>query len=125
MALDLALPISTSLATTYLINTLLAFFLVVLSDRIIAHEVEAKHALILSVISLFVVPMLAPYIGVFDRGIAIILSFVVWVALGEVLLRSDYATKFKVLAIAFGVYYILSIFLLETIQVYLRGFMPF
>jgi len=125
MALDLALPISTSLAITYLINTLLAFAAVVLSDRIIAHEVEAKHALILSVISLFVVPMLAPYIGIFDRGIAIILSFVVWVALGEVLLRSDYTTKFKVLAIAFVAYYILSIFLLETIQGYLRGFMPF
>ena len=124
MVLDLALPISVSLATTYLINTLLAFAAVVLSDRIIAHEVEVKHALILSVISLFVVPLLAPYIGVFDRGIAIILSFVVWVALGEVLLRADYGTKFKVLAIAFGVYYILSIFLLETIQRYLRVFTP-
>ncbi len=124
MALDLSLPISMSLATAYLINTLLAFVAVVLSDRIIAHEVEAKHALILAVMAFFVAPMLAPYIGVYDRGIAIILSFVVWVLLGEALLRADLGTKFKVLAIAFVVYYILSIFLLDMIQGYLRGFLP-
>lgn len=124
MALELALPISTSLAATYLINTLLAFAAVVLSDRIIAHEVELKHALIISVIALFVTPMLAPYIGVFDRGLAIVLSFVVWVIAGEILLRADYATKFKVLAIAFFVYYILSVFLADTIQRYLRAYLP-
>lgn len=124
MALDLTLPISPALAMTYMINALLAFVAVVLSDRIIAHEVEAKKALVIAVISLFAAPMFAPYLGIFDRGLAILLSFVVWVVLGEILLRADYGTKFKVLAIAFVVYYALSIFLLETIQGYLRAFTP-
>lgn len=121
----LSLPISPALATAYLISTLLAFIAVILSDRIIAHEVETKHALILSVVSLFLVPLVAPYIGVFDKGLAIILSFVVWVILGEVLLHADMQTKFKVLAVAFFVYYVMSIFLLETIQGYLRPFLPY
>jgi len=121
---DLSLPIAPALAVTYLVNTLLAFAAVVLSDKIISHEIEIKHALIISFVALFITPILVPYIGVFDRGMAIILSFVVWVMLGEVLLRSDYTTKFKVLAIAFGVYYILSIFVAETIYGYLRQYLP-
>ncbi len=125
MALDLALPVSGSLAFAYLLNTLLAFAAVVLSDRIIAHEIEAKHALIISIVALFVAPVFAPYIGVVDRGLAIILSFVVWVILGELLLKADTGTKFKVLAIAFATYYILSVFLTEPISALLRPWLPF
>lgn len=125
MALPLSLPISASLAITYLINTLLAFAAVVLADRIIAHEMEAKRALVIAVISLFATPLLAPYLGIYDRGVAILLSLVVWVVMGEILFHADFQTKLKVMGVAFLVYYILSIFLLETIQGYLRPFMQF
>ncbi len=125
MALDLTLPISMPLAFAYLVNTLIAFVAVVLSDRIISHEIEIKHAMIISIVALFVAPMLAPYIGVVDRGLAILLSFVVWVILGELMLTSDRGTKFKVLAIAFVTYYLLSVFLTDPINALMRPYLPF
>ena len=119
------IPFSTSLAVAYLLNAILAFAAVVLVDKIISHDIEAKHALILSAVSFFAVPLIAPFVGAFDRGASIILSFVSWVILGEIILQSDRTTKLKVLVIAFAVYYLLSIFVTDSIYAALSRYISF
>lgn len=119
-----SLPFSASVAITYLINALLAFVAVVLVDRIISHEVEAKHALALSIVSFVAVPILAPFIGAFEKNALLVLSFVSWVILGEALLQSDWQTKLKVLVIAFVVYSVLTLFAADMVSDMLRRYMP-
>ena len=116
--------VSLSLAVTYFLNAVLAFAVVMLVDKIISHEIEAKHAFILAMVAFVVVPLVAPFVGAFERNGLLILSFVSWVILGEVVLRADWQTKLKVLVIAFVVYYILSLFAADTLNTVLRRYLP-
>lgn len=96
-----------------LISTLVAFVALVLSDTVIAHGIEAKRLLIMSLVALFI----APIAGSFLSGYIVLSSFVfayavplaVWIILGEVLLTADMMTKVKVAAVGFVVYIILSL----------------
>ena len=109
----LSLSVNTTL--TYLIHALIAWIAVILADRIIAHDIEAKKSLVLALAAFFVVPVVLPMLEIGAIVSAIVLSAIVWVGLGELILEAEWSTKLKVLAIAFVVYYIISIFLAEHI----------
>lgn len=125
MALPILNYLPVSLAVAYLLNAILAFAAVVLVDKVISHDIEAKHAFILSLVSFFAVPLLAPFVGAFERNASLVLSFVSWVILGEVILQSDRTTKLKVLVIAFAVYYLLSLFVADSVYAVLKRYLPF
>ncbi|MFH0832363.1 MAG: hypothetical protein V1900_01410 [Candidatus Aenigmatarchaeota archaeon] len=113
---------SMSNLTLYFVNSLIAFVAVMLSDEIIAHNIEVKHALILSVLSFFVAPVVAPLVGLSGIYALILIPLVVWVLLGEIVLEADWETKLKVLLVAFAVYYILSIVLGDMIVGFIGRF---
>jgi uncharacterized membrane protein len=115
-----------------LVNAIVAFIAIVLADKLIAHNFDAKHSFIMAIVALFVTPIILGFIFGFLSlpvfivgGIEIISGFilplVVWIALGELLLQADRITKLKVIIIAFVVYLILSIFLTP----FLMGLLPF
>ena len=107
-----------------LVNSIVAFIAIMLANKVIAHNFEAKHAFIMAIVALFITPIvgtfIAPYIPIPYFG-AIILPLVVWIALGELSLNADPVTKLKIIIIAFVVYFLLSIFLTPMI----RGAIPF
>lgn len=113
-----------SVAMTYLINALIAFVVVFLIDKVVSHDVEPKHALILSLVSFVAVPLVAPFVGAFEKNAVLVLSFVSWVILGEVLLQSDLMAKAKVLVIAFFIYYVLLIFAADAINGIILRYIP-
>lgn len=94
------------------LDSLLAAVVIILADKIIAHNIEAKHAFMISGIALFIAPILgafaASYIALPGFIFAYILPLLVWVALGEILLQADRMAKVKVMAVAFVVYLVLS-----------------
>lgn len=115
-----------------LISSLVAFIAIVIADKLIAHNFEAKHSFIMAIVALFATPIVIGFIlGMLAlplfvvAGVEVIsgllLPLVVWIALGELLLESDRMTKLKVVIIAFVVYLVLSIFLTPV----LLGILPF
>lgn len=100
-----------------LINAIIAFIVIMLVNKIVAHNFDVKRVFILAIIALFVIPVISlyalsyanigiPYIGTF------IIPLIFWIILGEILLKgAGVMTKLKVIVIAFIVYELLTIFL--------------
>ena len=109
------LSLNLGTALTHLILALIAWIAVILADRIIAHDIEAKKSLLLALAAFFVVPVVLPMLEIGAIVSAIVLSAIVWIGLGELILEAEWSTKLKVLAIAFVVYYAISILLGEYI----------
>lgn len=109
-------PLSVAGVIALLVNMLIAFIALVIADKIVAHSVDAKRLLIIAFIALFITPIVAALalsslaLPAFVSGY--VLPFVVWLALGEVLIKeADMKTKLKVVVLAFVVWIILSIYL--------------
>ncbi len=109
-------PFSVGGIVALLVNMVIAFIALVIADKVVAHNVDAKRLLILAFVALFVTPIVAALVL---SAVAIpaivtgyVLPFIVWLALGEVLIKdADMKTKLKVVVVAFVVWIILSIFL--------------
>ena len=109
-------PLSVGGMIALLVNMLIAFIALVIADKIVAHNVDAKRLLILAFVALFVTPIVAAIVlsslALPALVSAYVLPFVVWLALGEVLIKeADMKTKLKVVLLAFVVWIILSIYL--------------
>ena len=101
-----------------LVNVLIIFLALVIADKVIAHNVNVKRLLIMALIAFF----LAPIIGSLIAGyvaipyIGLILPLIVWIILGELLIKeADMKTKLKVVVVAFVVYTFLSLCLTPVI----------
>lgn len=101
-----------------LVNVLIIFLALVIADKVIAHNVNMKRLLIMALIAFFLVPILGSLIAGFATipFIGLILPLVVWIILGELLIReADMKTKLKVVVVAFVVYTFLSMYLTPVI----------
>ena len=101
-----------------LVNVLIIFLALVIADKVIAHNVNVKRLLIMALIAFF----LAPIIGSLIAGyvaipyIGLILPLIVWIILGELLIKeADMKTQLKVVVVAFVVYTFLSLCLTPVI----------
>jgi hypothetical protein len=108
-----------------LVSAIVAFIAIIIADELIAHNIEIKHSLIMAIVAMFIVPIISlfalsyvnldiPYIGTF------IIPLIIWIILGEILLKADFMAKLKVIVIAFIVFEILEMFLVP----YLFALMP-
>lgn len=96
-----------------LIQAFVTFLAVVLADKIIAHNIEAKKALILPFASYFLTVLVFLVLAVAGLVIPPIISvyllpLVIWIALSEVLLSAEMKTKIYVAIVAFVIYIILN-----------------
>lgn len=101
-----------------LINVLIIFLALVIADKVIAHNINVKRLLIMALIAFFLTPivgsLIAGYIAIPYLGL--ILPLIVWVILGELLIKeADMKTKLKVVVVAFVVYTFLSLYLTPAI----------
>src|SRR3989338_4102278 len=92
-----------------LIKTFLIFVALVIADKIISHDMNAKHVLIMAFLVAFVVPIITslalPFIALpagFSQLIFYGLPLLMWIVFGEVLLGGDYKQKIAVAFIAFA-----------------------
>src|SRR3989338_1665237 len=109
-------PLSVGGVIALLVNTLIAFVALVIADKVIAHNVDAKRLLIVEFVALLITPIVAT-VALSSLALpafvsAYVLPFVVWLAIGEALIKeADMKTKLKVVVVAFVVWIILSIYL--------------
>lgn len=107
-----------------LISSFVAFIAIIISDKIIAHEMEFKHALIIAVIALFIGPiaggLMLSYFSLPDMFALYIIPLLIWIILGEIMLKIDRMAKLKVMIVAFVVYFVLS----TALTPYIFSIMP-
>ena len=113
-------PLSVGGVITLLVNSVIAFIALVIADKLIAHNVDPKRLFIISIVSLFLTPIVAgivlSYAALPSLVAAYLLPLIVWLVLGELLIKeADMKTKLKVVVVAFVVYIVLSIFLAPVI----------
>ncbi|MEM7819279.1 MAG: hypothetical protein QXD48_00420 [Candidatus Aenigmatarchaeota archaeon] len=115
--------LSIGFAVSTLISSIIAFIAIIISDAIIAHNIDTKHSFILAIVALFLAPiagaLLTTYINISIPYFEIfIFPLIIWIILGEILLKAEMITKLKVIIIAFVVYEILSIFVMPYVMGY-------
>ncbi len=121
----LNIPSTIGGAAWILVQTIVIFAVIVISDHIIAHGVGIKHALIMSFVAYFLAPLILVMasLGGFSMPyIHLIIPLVVWVILGEILLEGDMKDKAIVGVIAYVTYVLLS---LSGLQAAVISMVPF
>lgn len=114
MALEIlasVIPNTVGGAIALLVQILIIWVIIILSDKLIVHRIEAKHSIILAVLAYFVSPLVLAFGGISIPFAGIIIPLIVWVVLSELLLRglgTTVVTRLKVAAIAFVIYFILN-----------------
>lgn len=94
-----------------LVQTIIIFAVIVISDHFIAHGVGIKHALLMSFVAYFLAPLIlvgASMSGFVMPFIQYIIPLVVWVILGEILLEGDMKDKAIVGVLAYVTYLVLG-----------------
>ena len=95
-----------------LVQSLIVFLVIVLADRVIAHGVQTKHALILSFAAYFIPGLILfglNLAGVLLPGsILLVVPLLVWIGLGELLLEGDFKSKLIVAVIAYVAFFALN-----------------
>jgi len=115
-ALGGLVSLSLGIIIGHLLTTLIIFIALVIADKIIAHEMEAKHILIMAFLCAFIVPIgislissiltsfiPAEFTGLFYAGMPLLF----WIIFGEILLGGDYKEKIAVAFIAWAIYMVL------------------
>ena len=122
---DLLTGLSMAGIISTLVSSLVAFVALVIADKFIAHNIDAKRLLMIALVALFVTPVLGSFIFSMVSLPASIgayaLPLIVWIILSEILLSSDLMTKLKVAVVGYVVYLVLSI----TVAPYLFSIIPF
>jgi|SRR3989344_4636827 len=108
-----------------LINAVVAALALIISDKFIAHQIDAKRILIMALLAMFVAPLLASlafgFTSVAGPIAVYLVPLLVWIILGEVMLSAERMVKLKVAAVGFFVYVLLSMMLTP----YLYAVIPF
>ena len=106
------------------INVVVTALAIMIADKVITHEVEAKHSLIMAFVAYFLLPLGLSYLIAFVpavSAIAFILPLIVWIALGELLLKADRKQKAIVAVIAYAV----NLLLLGYVTGFVASLIPF
>jgi len=109
-ALTSVVPLTISGVISLLIQVFIGFVVIIFVDKLIAHEIEAKHAIIMSVGAYFIAPIFLSILSIVGIVIPfgfVIIPLIVWIILGEILLEADFKSKFIVTVIAFSIYFVL------------------
>jgi hypothetical protein len=111
------IPFSIPFLVSQMLATVIAFVAIVVVDNYIAHNIELKRTAALSIVALFIVPIVIAVTGIRIPFVGVYAPLVAWLILGELILDNDFSTKIKVLGIAFFVYYVVNI----AIQPFILG----
>ncbi len=103
------IPLSISGLIGLFINVIITTVAIIIADKIIAHEIEGKHAFIMAFVAYFVTPLLLTGLALVNIvlpsvAVLYIIPLVVWIGLGEILLKADFKAKLIVAVLAFVIY---------------------
>ena len=104
------IPSSVGGVVSLLVQVIVIWAVVILADKIIAHRVEPKRSLILAFLAYFISPLVLAFAAINIPFAGILLPLLVWIVLGEILLRvSSFVNRLKVAVLAFVIYLLLNV----------------
>ena len=96
-------------AVALLIQIAIIWVVINIADQVMAHQIEPKRSLILAVLAYFASPLVLAFAAVSIPFAGIFVPLVVWIILGEVLLKAwGFKNRMKVAGAAFVVYLLLN-----------------
>jgi len=120
------LPFSLSIGgiVGLLVNVIIIFIVIVIADKVIAHEIEPKKSFIMALIAYLVVPLI--FGVVISTGISIpyliyILPLIAWIILSQIMLKAEMKKKLIVAVVAFVIYTALN---LVGVPMMISGLVP-
>lgn len=108
--------LSVSNIASFFIQWIIILFILVFSDAIIAHSIEFKKLLIISILSYLAIPLIVRFSPIHFMYDFIILPLVAWIIISEILLR-EATIKQKAMIASLG--YIIYLILLQINLPYL------
>jgi len=101
------LPLTAGAILALAINVIIVTAVLSLSNKLLAHEMSIAHSFMMAVLSYFIVPIFLSLLRISFPFSGYVLPLLVWIALGEVLLKGDRMGKLKAAAAAFVIYVLL------------------
>ncbi len=102
------IPLSVGGMIGLLINVIIITAVLVIIDRIIAHEMTIKKSFVMAVVAYLFVPIILSFANIAIPFAGYIIPLIIWIALGQFLLKGTVKNKAVVAAVAFLVYIILT-----------------
>ena len=103
------IPSSIGGVISLVVQVLIIWIVVMLADKVIAHEIEAKRSAILAFLAYFLSPLVLVFVTIPIPFVGLFAPLIVWVVLGELLLSGDRVSRLKVAAVAFVIYLLLNL----------------
>jgi len=116
------IPLSVGGLIGLLINVIIIAVVLSLTDKLLAHEVSFKNSLIMALVAYLVVPLIISFASISFPFSGYIIPLIIWIALGEVLLKGGRKGKLIAAAVAFILYIVL---LLAGVTGMIAGLIPF
>src|SRR3989338_6686729 len=101
------IPLSVGGFIALLINVIIISVILTLTDKVLAHEMSFKNSLIMALVAYLVVPLIISFANISFPFSGYIIPLVIWIALGEVLLKGGRKGKLIAAAVAFVIYLVL------------------
>lgn len=92
-----------------LVNVVIITIILAIADKLIAHEMSIKNSFIMALIAYLVVPIVLAFANITFAFSNYVIPLVVWIILGEVLLKGDRKGKLIAAAVAFIIYLVLML----------------
>lgn len=93
----------------FIVQLLIIWIVILLSERLVAARVGAKRAFALAFLAYFIPPLLFTFVNIAIPFAYLIIPLVVWIILSELLLRdSSFGGRIKIAVVAFVIYLILQ-----------------
>ncbi|MCX6815248.1 MAG: hypothetical protein NT120_00150 [Candidatus Aenigmarchaeota archaeon] len=91
-----------------IIDVIIITIILYITDKFLAHEVSLKHSAIMAVIAYLAAPLVLAYSGISIPFAVYIIPLIVWIILGELLLKGSRGGRMKAAAVAFIIFLILN-----------------
>lgn len=101
------IPLSLGGVIGLLINVVIITIVLAVADKVLAHEMSLKKSFIMALVAYMVVPIILSAAEISFEFSGYIIPLVVWVVLGQFLLKGGHKKKLIAAAVAFIVWIIL------------------
>jgi hypothetical protein len=101
------IPLSLGGVIGLLINVVIITIVLAVADKVLAHEMSLKKSFIMALVAYLVVPIILSAAEISFEFSGYIIPLVVWVVLGQFLLKGGHKKKLIAAAVAFIVWIIL------------------
>ncbi|MBI3190270.1 hypothetical protein HYZ41_01050 [archaeon] len=101
------IPLSLGGIIGLLINVVIITIVLALADKFLAHEMSFKKSFIMAIIAYLAVPIILAASGISFEFSGYIIPLIIWIVLGQFLLKGGHKKKLIAAAVAFIVWIIL------------------